>query len=56
MENENKTEKGKTKGLHRGILQTRVLHKNFYVQSLWKIFNYMYKGKTKRCLHKNAEK
>ncbi len=34
METENKTKKGKRKGLHRGILKTRVLHRECCVQSL----------------------
>ena len=40
METENKTEKGNTKGLHRGILKTWALHKEFCVQSLREVFNY----------------
>ncbi len=46
--------KGKTKGLHREILKTGLLHKEFCVQRLWEALNYRDKGKNKRCLHRDA--
>ncbi len=47
--------KGNTKGLYRGILKTGLLHREFCVQSLWKVLNYRDKGKNKRCLHRDAK-
>ncbi len=53
METENKTDKGKTKGLHREILKTGLLHKDFCVKKLWKVQRD--KWKKRRCLHRDAK-
>ena len=46
--------KQKTKGLHRGILKTGVLHKEFCAQSLWENLKCGNKRKNNRSLHRDA--
>ena len=53
METEDKT-KEKTKGLHRGILKTGVLHKEFCAQSQWENLKCGNKRKNNRSLHREC--
>ncbi len=56
METENKTEKGKTTGLHREILKTGLLHKEFCVQSLWEVLYYRNKRKEQKMSPQGCKK